>query len=434
MRTSTTLLLALGTLLLGLWLVLAESPDTTTADLPPLLRTAPEGVTNIRIVRPDETVVLERDSAPGARWRIVAPRAERADNRRVQALLETLARSRPTRMLPPEMAATAGLEPPRTRLELTSSAGTQSLELGRTAPLGKSVYARTGEQGIVLAPADVGFAADRGFDDLRDRLLFAGLPTPDAIEWQRPGLPDLRLEREDDGWQIREPVHAPADGDRVATVLERLGALRAERFLDDPDDTARTERGLDMPSLTIVIEGTGQPRKLALGGADTEGDTPAGWVRVNEEDRLASVTRESLRAVDISPEELRDRRILRIDPERFVRILLQRKGAEGIELRRSGERWESTPDSLDPASLERFVADLAMLRSEIDGYPAGGAQPTPPAFSIRIEGADGQPLALLDFRESADAVFTVTRDRKAPPQVIGPHAFARLDKRAADLR
>ncbi len=46
----------------------------------------------------------------------------------------------------------------------------------------------------------------------------------------------------------------------------------------------------------------------------------------------------------------------------------------------------------------------------------------------------GEQLAVLEVAEAADAVFTVRNRLDGQQFVIGPHAWARLDKRAENLR
>lgn len=435
MRTSTTLFLALATLALGVWLLLAERPADRNKVRAPLLDAKPEEIQSIRIERADEVVLLERSANHATRWRITAPRAERADNRRVGALIDTLSRARPTRSLPDSMEEAGDLARPRARLEFTSNDGTvAAVEIGRTAPLGESAYIRTPAHGIVLAPADAAFAANRGFDDLRERQLLEPLSGVETILLTRPGLPDFRLAREADGWRITDPLDAPADQARISTWLERVNGLRAERFLDDPDPAEFTRAGFDAPALTIRLRGAAGERTIALGRSDPGAESPAGWVRIDTEPRLASVAQEGLRGIDVSPEQLRDRRVLRLDPADFATIELRRPGTDTLALQRDGERWTSPDSTLDSSSLERFVADLADLRSEVDPVPPGGLPSTPPSFSVEIAGKLGQQLAVLDFAEAADAVFTVRSRPDGQQFVIGPHAWARLDKRAENLR
>ena len=217
MRLLTTLLLAIATAALGAWLYLDVAQPPT---LPPtmLLPLEPGRVVELRIERGEERVVLVRD---GALWKIREPRLARADQERITALLEKSLRSPILRELPSngDERNPYGLTPPRARLHFRTDDGiTHRLDLGRETPLGASAYAHTARTGTVLVSRDLPFAANRGFDDLRDRKALPPYDTPREIRLRRPGLPDTVLIRRAATWQIVEPFVADANLEVVADV------------------------------------------------------------------------------------------------------------------------------------------------------------------------------------------------------------------------
>lgn len=69
---------------------------------------------------------------------------------------------------------------------------------------------------------------------------------------ERPGTPRIRLARTAEGWRLREPIGAPADGERVARLL-RIAAAPVRRTLTAEADLAAL--GLEPPRITLSLDG-----------------------------------------------------------------------------------------------------------------------------------------------------------------------------------
>jgi hypothetical protein len=84
------------------------------------------------------------------------------------------------------------------------------------------------------------------------------------------GSAEVRIERQQDGWQITLPQIAPADAYGISWPIDELAHLQAERtVLDTVNDPG--QYGLDPVQLTLVIETVGGSERLYAGRETPDG-------------------------------------------------------------------------------------------------------------------------------------------------------------------
>jgi hypothetical protein len=139
-----------------------------------------------------------------------------------------------------------------------------------------------------------------------------GADTKDVttVELKRGGE-TVRLQREGDGWQVVEPVKAPASRTAVDEVLANVLTAKIDREID-PDPKALADFGLDTPAAEVSLTlKDGKTLGLLLGAKNPTGV----WVYARERDKPAvfvlgeSVLRDATKPVA----DLRDRTILAFD-------------------------------------------------------------------------------------------------------------------------
>ncbi|MEO2167200.1 MAG: DUF4340 domain-containing protein [bacterium] len=439
MRFLTTLLLAFATAALGAWLYLDPShrPASAPATLLPLTA---DRVVELRIERGEEEVVLVRD---GDFWIIREPRAARADQERVTALLEKALGSPILREL--EGSATDhakyGLSPPQARLDFRTDEGAvHRLDLGRETPLGGNAYARTEHAGFVLVSRDLPFAANRGFDDLRNRKALPPHRKPDEIRMRRPGLPDTLLVRSEATWKIVDPFLAEADNEVVAEFLRRLDRLRAEAFLDDATEADLDAYSFHPPPLEIEL-GYPQPTegdglRIAIGGPNLRAATPQVWLRIDNLPTLLSVNKPDVIPLDLSPDALRDKRLLKANAREIDAFTIERAGVDPLRLVRGETGWTVAGAPADAGTIRRYLDDALGLRGEQTLSTAGGAEHfglATPSLRIVFEATPADSPRALRLHETEDSRFVAAAEGSGIIYSIGPHAFARLDKTRKDF-
>lgn len=306
MRPKTLLILAVVVLLLGAFIWFYER------DLPGSEERAEQAkrvlgglesrdVEAMEIAWEDQRVRLERRapeeaevgedadqdaSAAEESWRLVEPWATRADPTEVSRLLDTLTDLEKRRTLEDPDRGAMGLDPPAATVTLTTEEGGRVLQVGGEVPVSK-------DRIVALADGAEAYQV-RGavWDDLtrdpgewRDRKILAA-DTDDVKRVElsaEEGEEPVVLVRDGDSFRLEAPLEDRADRDAVRTFFDRLTGLRAQSFVDDPQEVEAEDPGalgLDPPQAVVTVHPEGDdPVRVELGGvADEELDRRYGRV------------------------------------------------------------------------------------------------------------------------------------------------------------
>ena len=263
-----------------------------------------------------------RAARDGEAWRIVEPVIAPADPAALQQVTGALAALRHGgRVEDPVEAAVYGLGPDATTIVFVADGVERSLSLGSQNPLGSAVYARLPERPdeVLLVPVQQASVVDRDLDGLRDRRVVALEPdavTALRIESSGPGGGfEAALSRSEAGWRIDEPAPLAADGAAIDRLLSDLSLLRAERFVDAPGP--RELGALAEPHFVARATTSAGEVRFVLAGPDGEGGLRLVQGRADAVFRVRDALVQHLPARLF---ELRDRSVLRIDPD-AIRVL-----------------------------------------------------------------------------------------------------------------
>jgi hypothetical protein len=173
--------------------------------------------------------------------------------------------------------------------------------------------------------------------DEAKRLFTAKPEEIEALELHAGGT-DIRLQRQDGGWRMEQPIQTRGDGMAIGALAASLVGARAERTLEElPRSLA--DYGLDKPELVVRFRARGdsQWRRLEFGGKNPTGAWA--YVRVDEKPQVILVPdalRGELRKTAL---DLRDKSVMDVEAEKVTRLVVQRGAQEPLELRR-GPPWE----------------------------------------------------------------------------------------------
>jgi hypothetical protein len=198
-------------------------------------------------------------------------------------------------------------------------------------------------------------------------------------------------------WQITEPKPYRADQEAVAGVLSTLSALSADRVVEDKA-ADRKQYGLEEPAAEVDV-GT---RQLMLGD-----DTPAGgdvYVAVAGDPRVFTVSSYTKTSLGKSLNDLRDKSLLTLNPDKVSRVELLKKGQD-LEFDRTKDGWQILKPSASPAdatAVNDLVRSLTGAKMDLSAVATGFAQATP-IGTAKLTGDSG--VQILEVRKNKDDYY-----------------------------
>jgi hypothetical protein len=388
----------------------------------------PAKVRTVRIVSGEtELVFHRRDSG----WQLGEKSKDRADRAALDRILETasqltfLDRISGGELTDDKALADFGLRNPKRKIVFEGGT-TTTLSLGREGAGENRLYARVeGEPEVYLISDQILRQAFQPAAAFRDRRLTDLSPDQvDRLILRRPGG-EIELVRDARGWQIVRPLHTAADDRKVTEFLRLLLALRIEEYLaDDTGDLSPYGLVEGQNEITVFAEGSERPQTLRF-GADRDGSVLAQFTARDSVYRLPG---EARRLLEITPEVLRDRRLVTVNPDLVDRIRIAVAG-EVIRMDRDADGW--TVRGTDGP----FPASTAAVQALFDALATAESTEFLPATPARLAAAGlDQPPLLVEF---VSVLSENTPETRAGENVVAAIAFGtpangRLPARVGD--
>ena len=178
----------------------------------------------------------------------------------------------------------------------------------------------------------------------------------------------VMLKKADGKWQITQPAPYPADQEAVAGVLSTLSGLNADRVVEDKASD-RKQYGLDPPAVEVDIAG----KQLLLGD-----ETPAGgnvYAALAGDPRVFTIASYSKTSLDKSLNDLRDKSLLTLSPDKVSRVEVLKKPEE-IEFDRTKDGWQilkPKPSPADSFAVNDLVRTLTGAKMDLGSASDGAA-------------------------------------------------------------
>ena len=353
--------------------------DVEASDIAKLIITPAEG----------QQLAFERE---GSEWRILEPISAAARN--VGDLTSALANLTPRGQV--DASAENGLASPRYKVEVTTQSGkVLKLNVGNRQTVGDNLYVqKEGDPRATIVGTALYDHLEKPLAEYRETKLVS-LPPADEIRQivvSRPDGPTVELRKSGAEWQITKPQDMPAETSEVQSVTSAIENLRAEEFVSESDvfgplnPNARPQTTVwfstDAPATQPATRPATQPAggvTIKVGGFDDVLKKNV-YVSVSDPPTLAKVAASSVEAFKKKPLDLRDRKVLSIDPSLVSRVSI------------TTEKPAATQPATRPASQEQLVIERRKSAPPVMGPVVPGTQPaTAPSTSPATQEAATQP-------------------------------------------
>ena len=197
------------------------------------------------------------------------------------------------------------------------------------------------------------------------------------LELKKKDAPEVVVVKDGNGnWQITAPQTLGADQSAVSGVVSSLSSLSSDRLVEEK--AADVEQfGLASPKLELDITAkNNQVHKLLIGD-----ETPASsgvYAKLESDPRVFTIASYTKNNLDKSLNDLRDKRLLTIDPDKVTRLDLS-SSQQQIEFGRDKDQWQILKpkplraDGYQVDELVRKLGDAKMDLASDDQKKAGSA-------------------------------------------------------------
>lgn len=421
------------------YLVSGVAKDVLNAPLHALrdktvLAFTPAEVQEVRFARGTDTPVVVQRQAEDT-WRLTAPVTAKADAQQVRALLQRLHDVKVQAFIAEDAAEleSYGLQTPvwQVSLHIGQEHAPLQLSLGTVDSERKGVYARLGEATrVVLLPQELWENLPKTATAMRDKTL---------IKFERENITRLELQAPNEHivitssgprqYTMEQPVHTPADGDAIYSLLWDMQDLKAKDFVAETPN-ALDLYGLDVPQRRITAwekAPTAQEatqHELVLGAEAPDGQGLYARLGAGPVIYLVGNT-ETQRLMSKTAFDLRNKKILAFTSDQVHKIRVQYPAAQ-FTIERSGTVWKLTePQKQDIPQrwkVDHVLYGLSTLEYAdiVVGSPDDASRYglDAPQVQITLWLQDGSTLGPLVVGKSADPEADGTKTVYAH---VGPH-------------
>jgi Domain of unknown function (DUF4340) len=184
---------------------------------------------------------------------------------------------------------------------------------------------------------------------------------------KKNGTEQVAGERNSSGqWKLTSPTPLAADQSAVSSLLGTFSSLNSERLVEEKAGNLASY-GLDAPKLEFDLsEKNNQTQKLFLGD-----DTPTGngiYAKLDGDPRVFIMPSFDKTSIDKTANDLRDKRLLTLDPDKISQVDLVAKTQE-IEFGRNKDEWQIVkpkPLRADGSEVDELVRALTEAKMQLD--------------------------------------------------------------------
>ena len=172
-----------------------------------------------------------------------------------------------------------------------------------------------------------------------------------------------RVEGESDEWNLIEPERTLADEEAIDSLLADLRNAKVARFLE-PEEMEKAEAVTREPLIEFAIweQEKESPLTLYLFAGESNSES---YATIDMRHEIFGVDTQLLEKLTISPDQIRDKSVLRFKTSDINKIEIDKEG-ESFSIEQEGVNWD-VPSALEMESFEidQLLWDLGGLKYSI---------------------------------------------------------------------
>jgi Domain of unknown function (DUF4340) len=359
--TLTLLAIAIG---LGafIWILDRRSP-TREQQKGYILDFDRDDVTRIEITNEAAKTTLRKTDSG---WQIVEPVNDRADARVLDSLLDQLHFLRQEDIITDlgkkeekqKRLKDFGLLKPRLKIDWQAKNRKFGLEFGADGAVEGTCYVRTqGNDAVFVVGNEVKDVVAKRPDTFRDHQItpFLTAQIDRVILHQNAG--EIELIRQQDDWQIVRPIKARASNGTVNSTIEKINTTPILGFVE----SEKVPKGENENSGRSVTLYSGDDKVEISCGSPIASQAGKIYLRIASRPSLVEVSDTFGQTIDVKPNQLRDRKIARLNFDFIDHIKIDQSGGANVFLTRREEHWQIASEQNAPANSEAVNRLITML-------------------------------------------------------------------------
>jgi hypothetical protein len=369
-RATLILLLLAGGLFAYIKFVDSKRPTTVDAsrDAKKVMKFDREKINAVTIKNAEGTIELRQKE--NNIWMIESPIKDRADTMIVNGLFTTAEFLRAEEVLgadkpiEKDQLKEFGLANSETKVSFAGGDKPVELLFGKdTAVEGKLYIKLADDKRVFVIANELKNQISKKVDQFRDRRLSELTTAQINKAVIKTAAGEIELAKKNDHWSLTKPFQARGDDAKTGDLLSQVTTARIESFVADSGNLAAY--GLQDPraAISLFSEGSEQPTVLQIG--DNSKDEKAKdqtYAKLSTRDAVVILPKSIESLLQIQPNDLRDKNLLRVDADIVDRITIEGQGHEKIVLARNGEAWVRKTDKDLPINSTEVVRMLNELR------------------------------------------------------------------------
>jgi Domain of unknown function (DUF4340) len=392
-------------------------------------------------------------------WKMVVPWQDDADAGVIDQLLDAVQNLRPEDVIADlgkgdkkrQMLKDFGLNKSKLRLKLDGQRMPPELEFGQDSAVQGRGYVRlAGDDAVYVVADDLKNIISKTPEDFRDHRMTPFLTTLINRAIFQVSGGEIELAKEQDNWQLVRPIKARASNDAVVDILTKMNQTQIAKFVSEIKANPESY-GLDSPADVLTLYG-GDGRKFEIEiGSAVPSDPQAVYAGLPERNTVVEVSKGFANLFSITPNDLRDRKIARLNSDLIDRITIENAGQPKIVLAREENRWHflspaNAPananninrliEEIDDAEVTEFVSDTA---TDLTKYGLGQPKLRITFSSYSSENtaesnAGEVVLSTLEFGSSANGITYARLEEEPYIFSIADHVLSDLPKTIFNFR